>query len=133
MKKIVSVAAGMLVLSGLAFAQDEEFTKWMKVTGGATGSLKKDLDAQNYDGAVDEARKLEGVFKKVAEYWDAKGDGRSAELAKTGQEASAKVVAAASVKDSEQAVMGLKTIQGTCKGCHEAHREKAADGTYKIK
>ncbi len=133
MKKTMLLVAGMLVLSTFAFAQDEEFVKWMKTTGGATGSLKKDLDAQNYDGAVEEARKLEGVFKKVAAYWDAKGDGRASELAKTGQEASAKVVAAASVKDSEQAIMGLKTIQGTCKGCHEAHREKTADGTYKIK
>ncbi len=133
MKKIMIIVAGVLALSTLALAQDDAFKGWMKTIGGSTGGVKKNLEAQNFDGAVTDARKLEGAFKEVAAYWEGKKDGNAVELAKTGQDAAAKVVAAASIKDSEQATMGLKMIQGTCKGCHEAHREKTADGSYKIK
>jgi hypothetical protein len=133
MKKIMIVVAGVLALSTIALAQDDDFKGWMKTIGGSTGGVKKSLEAQNFEGAVTDARKLEGAFKDVAAYWEAKKDGNATELARTGQDAAAKVVAAASIKDSEQATMGLKMIQGTCKGCHEAHREKTADGSYKIK
>jgi hypothetical protein len=133
MKKIIIVVAGMLALTTLALAQDDDFKGWMKTIGGSTGGVKKNLEAQNFEGAVTDARKIEGAFKQVAAYWEDKKDGAAVELARTGQDAAAKVVASASIKDSEQATMALKVIQGTCHGCHEAHREKLADGTFKIK
>jgi mono/diheme cytochrome c family protein len=33
----------------------------------------------------------------------------------------------------DDATAALKTAQASCGGCHMAHREKAADGSFKIK
>jgi mono/diheme cytochrome c family protein len=33
----------------------------------------------------------------------------------------------------EDAAAALKTAQANCAGCHMAHRDKAADGSFKIK
>jgi mono/diheme cytochrome c family protein len=33
----------------------------------------------------------------------------------------------------DEAAAALKTAQGACAGCHMAHREKAADGSFQIK
>ena len=57
MKKIIIVVAGMLALSTLALAQDDDFKGWMKTIGGSTGGVKKNLEAQNYDAAVTDARR----------------------------------------------------------------------------
>ncbi|MEP6537208.1 MAG: cytochrome c, partial [Bryobacteraceae bacterium] len=45
----------------------------------------------------------------------------------------AKVASAAASGDAEGAAAAFKGVTGSCKGCHEAKREKLPDGSYKFK
>lgn len=115
-------------------AQDEaEFPKWMKATGGAMGNLRK-MESKTGDEAVANAQKVATVYEQMEGYWAKRPDAADAvKLSQDGKTAALELVAAAKANDAEKAGAAFRTVSGTCKGCHDAHREKAADGSYKIK
>jgi cytochrome c556 len=123
-----------LGVSAMGWAQDDEALKgWMKATAGAVGSIKKNLEAKSNDAVVTDAKKLEGLFENGAEYWTKKNVSDAAGWSKEAQAAAGKVATAAAAGDADAAAAAFKGVTGSCKGCHEAHREKLADGSYKIK
>jgi cytochrome c556 len=123
-----------LGVSAIGWAQDDEALKgWMKATAGAVGSIKKNLEAKSNDAVVTDAKKLEGLFANGAEYWTKKNVNDAAGWSKEAQTAAGKVAIAAAAGDTDGATAALKGVTGSCKGCHEAHRDKLADGSYKIK
>jgi cytochrome c556 len=134
MKKRTLLLSLFLGLCTIGFAQDEDVYKpWMKATAGSVGSIRKSIEAKTWDAVVPEAKKLEDVFGKSAEFWTKKGVTDAAGWSKDAQAASAKLAAASASGDVEGATAAFKLVSGSCKGCHEAHREKLADGSYKIK
>ncbi len=40
---------------------------------------------------------------------------------------------AARAAATEKSVAAFKTLSGTCRPCHDVHREKQTDGSYKFK
>ena len=118
----------------MGWGQDEDAYKgWMKSVPGAVGGIRKNLEAKTLDAVVGDAKKLEDVFGQSAEFWTKKGGADAAGWSKDAQVAAAKVASAAAAGDADGAAAAFKTVTGSCKGCHEAHREKLADGSYKIK
>jgi len=125
----VTLGAGLAIL--LLAQVDPQYQTWMKAAAANTGALKKALDAKSDADAGAAAKKLEGVFGDVAEYWEKRGDASDAVgFAKEAQSA-AKEIASASQGDDTSASFGK--LGAACKNCHAAHREKAEDGTWKIK
>ena len=124
-----------LVLSAGLFAQDDEtqFKDWMKTTGATAGSLRKNLEAKNAEGAAADAKKLQEVFTQVHDFWNKKKIENATKFSSTAQEGFREVGQLASAGKFEEAAATLKTTMGTCGGCHNAYREKAADGSWKIK
>jgi cytochrome c556 len=123
-----------LGVSAMGWAQDDEaFKVWMKATAGAVGSIKKNLEAKSNDAVVTDAKKLEELFANGAEYWTKKNVVDAAGWSKEAQTAAGKVATSAAAGDTDGATAALKGVTGSCKGCHETHREKLADGSYKIK
>lgn len=123
-------AGGSMMKAALS---DEDYVKTMKQIAPAFQSLQKNNTAMNYADAATDAQKLEASFKEVQAYWEAKKIEDAIGFAK-------KAVAAAQDASREAAAMsasGLadaqKALGGTCQGCHTAHREKLADGSYRIK
>lgn len=53
--------------------------------------------------------------------------------AQDGVKAAADLGVTANLKSKEGAEYSAKIITDTCMGCHMAHRERAADGTFQIK
>jgi cytochrome c556 len=123
-----------VVLAVGAFADDQaDFVTWMKTTGGTMGKLKKEIDAKAFPDVATDAATLQDVFKHVEDYFAKTSTDDAVKMAQTAGAASKKLAAAAGASDADGAAAGLKAIQGTCGGCHMAHREKLPEGGYKIK
>jgi hypothetical protein len=134
MKRLLICTAAAAAFLGLVLAADDaEFQKWMKATGATCGSLKKNLDAKNADGAVADAKKLTEIMKDVEHFWHGKnvqGAMKIASDAGAGFKEIGDLAAAGKFDDGSAA---LKKTMGNCGGCHNTYREKASDGSWKIK
>jgi cytochrome c556 len=134
MKKLTLSLSLILGLCSLGFAQDEDaYKSWMKATPGHVGGIRKNLEAKAHDAVVTDAKKLENIFGQSAEFWTKKGVSDAAGWSKDAQAAAAKLATAAAAGDADGAAAAFKSVTGSCKGCHEAHRDKLADGSYKLK
>jgi hypothetical protein len=134
MKKRTLVVSLFLGLTAMAWAQDEDAYKgWMKATAPAVGAVRKNLEAKANDAVAADAKKLEEIFAHSAEFWTKKGVTDAAGWSKDAQAAAAKTATAAAAGDTEAAAAAFKGVTTSCKGCHDVHREKAADGSYKMK
>jgi mono/diheme cytochrome c family protein len=119
---------------GLVLAQtDEDLVKCMKQVGPTCGKVKKDLEAKSNKDAAEGATKLAGMFVFVEKYWTAKNAADAIKFAKDAQDAAKDVAMAAGAGHDEHAQSSFKTLLGNCQGCHNAHREKNPDGSWKIK
>jgi cytochrome c556 len=66
-------------------------------------------------------------------FWKANGAADAIAMSATGKAAAADLLAAVKASNGAGAKAAFGKLAGTCKGCHEAHREKLPDGKYKIK
>jgi len=134
MQRSLSLAACVIALGTAALAQDAaDYQNWMKTAGGTAGSLRKNLEAKNGDAATADAKKLADIFSQVHDFWHKKGVD---DAMMTAMDASAKfkeVGEFASAGKFDDAGAALKKAMSACGTCHTAHREKAADGSWKIK
>jgi mono/diheme cytochrome c family protein len=105
----------------------------MKTVGATSGSLRKNLDAKNTDGASADAKKLQEVFEQVHDYWHKKNVEDAMKFAMDARDGFGTVAEQASAGKFDDASATLKKAMANCAGCHAAHREKAADGSWKMK
>jgi soluble cytochrome b562 len=127
---MVSVAA----ISVTLLAQDEkDYQTWMKTIGATVGSLRKNLEAKNSDAAASDAKKLQETFTQVHDFWMEKKTEDAMKFAANAQNGFKEIAELASAGNFEEAQATLKTTMSNCAGCHNAHRVKGDDGSYKIK
>jgi cytochrome c556 len=133
MKRAVFIAICMLV-AGAAWSQsDADYRTWMKTIGATCGSLKKNLDAKNGEAAAADARKLHSAFADVHDFFQKKHSEDAMKFAMAASEGFDKIAAQASAGKFDEASATFKETTANCGSCHSAHREKAADGSFKIK
>ena len=134
MKRILLFSACFTALAVGVFAQaDGDYQAWMKTIGGAMGSLRKNLDAKNGQAASADAKSIEDAFAKVHDFWQKKNVDDAMKFAMDARDGFREVAEQASAGKFEDASATLKKASANCGGCHTAHREKAADGSWKIK
>ena len=134
LKRILLFAAGVTVFAVALLAQDEaDYQKWMKTVGTTSGSLRKNLDAKNGEAASADARKLQEVFDQVHDFWHKKNVDDAMKLAMDARDRFGEVAGQASAGKFDEASATFKKATADCGACHTAHREKAADGSWKIK
>ena len=112
---------------------EADYQKWMKTVGATSGSLRKNLDAKNGDAASADAKKLKEVFEQVHIFWNKKNVDDAMMSAMQASTAFGDLASQAAAGKFDDAAATLKKATVTCGGCHAAHREKAADGSWKIK
>ena len=133
MKRAMSLAACLIVFGMTAFTQDEAaYQNWMKTTGATAGSLRKNLEAKNGEGATADAKTLQATFQQVHDFWHKKGVNDAMQFAMDASSGFKEVGELASAGKFDDASAALKKTMGNCAGCHNAHREKTSDG-FKIK
>ncbi|MBC7926848.1 MAG: cytochrome c [Bryobacteraceae bacterium] len=133
MRKVI-LAVSILAMSASLFAQDEkEYQAWMKTTGATVGSLRKNLEAKNSEASAADATKLQEVFTQVHDFWMKKKVENAAKFSTDAQSGFKEVGQLATASKFDEASASLKTTMGSCAGCHGTYREKATDGSWKIK
>jgi cytochrome c556 len=105
----------------------------MKETNAAAQSLRKNVEAKNYDAIAKDADTLKGLFSSTEEFWTKRNTEDAVAAAKAGVKAATDLETAAKAKNEAGVADAAKAVNGTCKTCHDAHRERLPDGTSEIK
>ena len=133
MKRAVIITICMFV-AGAAWSQsDANFQTWMKSIGATRGSLKKNLDAKSGEAAAADAHKLHAAFQDVHSFFQKKNSEDAMKFAMGAGDGFDKIAAQASAGKFDEASATFKATTANCGGCHSAHREKGADGSFQIK
>jgi cytochrome c556 len=111
----------------------ESYVKIMKANGAAVQSLGKDVEAKDYDAVAKDAAAVKAVFTDVEKFWAERKVDDALTAARTGLKAATDLETAARSKNDAGIAEARKTLTSTCAGCHMAHRERLADGTFEIK
>jgi hypothetical protein len=131
--RITHWISAMILTASLALAQDEAALRSaMKQIGPATGALGKKIAAKDASAAAD-AKKLAEWFGPVEQFFKAKMADTGVNFAKTASTEFAAAGKLAGEGKWDEAGATFKKATGTCSGCHGMHREKAADGSWKVK
>ena len=133
---VVGVLTFMLAISP-AQAQkkisEEDYSKVMKEIGPLVQTLRKNVEAGNTADAAKDAARLEMLFKDGVSFWEARKTADAIAAAKTAVTAAGNAAKAAAANNMTALAEATKVLGGTCMGCHNAHRERLPDGTYRIK
>ena len=134
MKTAVILVGGLLLLSLAVWAQDDaQYQSWMKSNNANVASLRMNLAAKSGDAAAADAKKLQDTFTQVHAYWQKKSVSDATQFAMDAENGFKEVGQLAAAGKFDEASAALMKTQANCGGCHMAHREKAADGSWKIK
>ncbi|HEX3702121.1 MAG TPA: hypothetical protein VHU82_02245 [Vicinamibacterales bacterium] len=127
-------AASMLAIGVMANEKPSDaYVKSMKETNAASQSLKKSVEAKDYDAVAKDAATLKTLFTGTEEFWTARKTDDAIAAAKAGVTAATDLETAAKAKNAEGVATASKAVAATCKTCHDAHRERLPDGTSEIK
>lgn len=130
----IKLGIPVLLVSVLALPGQEngELEAWMKATGASLGVLRK-LEKKTGPEAVTQAEKIGGIYENMIGFWRQRNSEDAVKLSTEGKAAAVELASAAHADDADKAAAAFARLGGTCKGCHDAHREKTPEGKYKIK
>ena len=131
--RLISKAALFaLAVSSVAFAQDDaKLEAAMKTIGGNIRPLSMAIKEKNKEQTISAAKKIDAAFADAGTFWAAR---KTEDAIKVNGEAraAAKAIIEAAEKGEDAGPVFAK-LGGTCKACHEAHREEVSKGEYKVK
>ena len=127
------MVTAVLLTAGILLAQsDADYQGYMKAIAGSNGAMGKAIEAKNGAMAAAEAQKLEGLFKQVEAFWQARGTADAVNFAKQAGSSAGATAKSATAGNFDQAMADAKGMLSNCGGCHMAHRERT-DAGFKIK
>ena len=133
----VSVLIGICTLVALAltlFAQaPTDLSPIMKDVAATNNKMRMDLMSNAAADVAADAQKLQQDFTQAMGFFKANKAQDAVDMAKANADAAGEVAKAAKANDLEAAKAPATTIQKSCKGCHDVHREALPDKTYKFK
>ena len=133
--KCVMAVALALGVAGLIQAEvDKDFQTAMKAAGDACTRIKKNVEAKtNAEEIAKDAEEVAKNFRKMGAYWKQHEVADAMDMCRKSFGAAMEVSKVAKGGNMDEITASFKTLSGSCAGCHKAHREKNADGTYSIK
>lgn len=128
------VALLTLMASGLVVTaqENDKIEEWMKSIGSSMGALRK-MEKKTGPEVVASAEKIGAAYENMIGFWRQRNAADAVKLAEDGKAAAVELASAAKGEDDAKAAEAFTRVGGTCKPCHDAHREKSADGKYHIK
>jgi cytochrome c556 len=136
MKLALGLAVCTLLMGAVVWAEGDDFAEyqgWMKSNAATVTDLNKNLTAKDGAAAHTDIRKLQENLAMVMAYWQARNVDDGVRFSLNGTYGLAQVDVLISQGKFDDAAAAVKTAQANCAGCHMAHRDKAADGSFKIK
>ena len=123
-----------LTAARAADAMDEkQFQKMMKEVGKVAKDSKNNQQAKNAAVVEKDSARVAEIYKQMAGFWKARKVDDAAKLSEGSSAAAGATAAAAKAGDWEKVKTSWGVVGKNCKECHDAHREKLDDGSYKIK
>ncbi|MBI3680097.1 MAG: cytochrome c [Acidobacteria bacterium] len=133
-RSVLSGLAGVAIFAMLALAMDEkEYSKKMKAAGDHMGALRKSFQASSLPDVARHAKAMAEALEGTDGFWIEMKRQDALNWSKEGLVAVKELVQAAEAGHADQAKGAMSKLGGSCKSCHDVHREKLADGTYRIK
>jgi hypothetical protein len=127
-------AASALAIGAMASEKpSEEYVKSMKDANVAAQSLRKDVEAKDYGAIAKDAATLKALFAGTEDFWTKRHAEDAVAAAKAGGKAATDLESAAKARNDEGVAASANALNGACKTCHDAHRERLPDGTSEIK
>lgn len=133
---IIAVLAAAFIAPSLQAADvsEADYQKAMKdVLGAMQSSGKAIREAGDLSAVVAGAKTIDSALASIDGFWAARKDAEAVKMNAASRAAAAAVGKAAESKDVAATGEAMKALQGTCKACHDVHREQLPDKTYKIK
>lgn len=122
----------LAAVAALVAEENPEFVTWMKTTKTATDDLKK-MEQKTGVQAMRRAERIGSVYESMIAFWRQRNAADAVKWSQEGKAAALELATAAYANDAEKANAALETVNNGCKSCHDAHREKIAEGKYKLK
>jgi cytochrome c556 len=110
-----------------------DYVASMKTAGVAAGAMRQAIEAGDFAKVSSAAAELKTVLAKTEAFWAARKSDDGVMLSRQGQKAADDLEAAATAKDTARVTAASQALTASCGGCHTAHRERIADGTFEIK
>jgi hypothetical protein len=130
LKKLVFALAAVCAVM---YAQDDAaYEKAMKALGKDSGMVRK-ADPKTGAEIAAAAERMASAYETSHDFWTKRGGADAVKWSDDGKAAAVELASAAKAGDAGKAGSAFQKLGATCKQCHDAHREKLADGTYKIK
>ena len=132
----VSILIGVCMLASLVLttiAQQRDLSAIMKDINPAVRALNMDITNKDAATAATDATKLSGLFKEAGAFFKTKNIADATGWANDASSAAADAAKAAKANNFDDATKAAKTVGGTCKACHDVHREQLPDKTFKLK
>ena len=130
---VFAVMAFSAALYPIAAPAADNLEDTMKQLGATMGKLKKGLDGKMLHEAAGDAEKMQALFKDAETIFAGMKMADAVEMAEAAQSAAGDIVSAGHGSNAEGATAAFSKLGGACKGCHDVHREKLQDGSYKLK
>ncbi len=112
---------------------EADYDALMKRVGPAFGGLRKSLEGPSAEAAAESAAVLRQAFTETEAFWKARGTTDAAEWAAEARKTVEALDAQAKAGNWDAAKATAGELQGFCAKCHGAYRDKAEDGTWRIK
>jgi hypothetical protein len=138
MRNAIRLAGLLLLVVGMSALANEkppaDFQQAMKENGAALQKLAKDVEAKDFDAIAAGAGTLKKNFSgPIGKYFTDKKMEDALKQCTAAFQASDGLEKAAKAKNEMQVADARRAVQGTCGGCHMAHREQLPDKSYEIK
>jgi len=132
-----SVLIGICLLAAVAFAlaaqAPTDLSPIMKDVAATQGKMGMDMMAGNAADVAADAQKLQQDFTQAQGFFKAMKAQDAVDAAKGNADAAGLIMKAAKANNLEDAKAPAKTIKGSCKACHDVHREQQPDKSFKFK
>jgi cytochrome c556 len=133
----VSLLIGTCMLVALALTlvaqAPTDLSPIMKDVAATQNSMKMNMTNNAAADVAKDAAKLQEDFTKAMGFFKAMKAQDAVDAAKGNVDAAGEIVKAAKANNLDAAKAPAGTIQKSCKGCHDVHREQLPDKTFKFK
>lgn len=129
------VAAAVVALVTVGHAAEKapaDYEKAMKDLGAFAAGIDKAVDAEDFDTVTKLAISARKAFEVTQTYWTEKSK-EAAEQALAGYKSAADLEVVSGFKNKEGAQFSAGEVKNSCGACHQAHRDRAPDGSFQIK
>lgn len=133
---ILLVLGVMLMVPVHSTAQqqpDDVIDKVMKRVGPAFGGLRKALDGGSADQAAQQATALRQAFADTEAFFKSRSKSDGVQWAQDGIKATETLQKDLTAKNLDAAKADAGAIGKSCQSCHAVYRDKAQDGSYRMK